>query len=202
MNRRHFLLAGSSLTLLAACSDSGPGPQAAAQPALRHLVSLPHDTEPQHSDLSKFPTCTYCGMDRAKSHESRHVIRYDDGSADPTCSLHCTAVSLAVNMDRAPQAVYVADYGSTSTPKPLVDAYFATYLVGSSLPGEMSARSKKAFANLDEAVIARSRHGGQLVGFDAALQAAGADMAADGEAIRKQRAAARAAAAPAGGGKK
>jgi nitrous oxide reductase accessory protein NosL len=196
MNRRHFLFAGTSLTLLAACADDdGSGPRVTAQPQVRHLVSLPRDGEPQRNDLSKYPTCTYCGMDRTQAHHSRHVILYDDGSADPTCSLHCTAVSLSVNMDRSPKAVYVADYGDSATTKPLIEAHGASYLVGSSLPDVMTGRSKKAFGNLEEAMVAKSRSGGQLAGFEGALAAAYADMASDGATIRQQRAAARAPAA-------
>ena len=191
MNRRHFLFAGTSLTLLAACADDTSAPTAALPP-LRHLVTLPTDSEPQRGDLSKFPNCTYCGMDRGHSHQSRHLIHFEDNTVDPTCSIRCTAISLSVNLDRAPKAIYVADFGAEASPKPLIRAEAATYLVGSSLPATMSTHSKLAFADLEEAMVARSRHNGRLAAFDGALAAAYVDMAGDSRAVRQQRAALRA----------
>jgi copper chaperone NosL len=72
--------------------------------------------------------------------------------------------------------------------KPLIDVSDAIYLIGSALPGTMSARSKMAFADAAVAELARSVHGGELDDFDAALLAAYQDIAQDTVAIRKRRA--------------
>ncbi|MEZ5601236.1 MAG: hypothetical protein R3F36_09770 [Candidatus Competibacteraceae bacterium] len=46
-------------------------------------------------------------MDRRKFHYSRHLVHYQDDLVDATCSLHCTALSLALNMDRGPKVIHV-----------------------------------------------------------------------------------------------
>ena len=197
MNRRHFLFAGTSLTLLAACADDAPPPTAtaAAAPQVRHLVALPQDADPLHNEMTKYPSCTYCGMDRNKYPHSRHLVHYDDNAVDPTCSIHCAAVSLSLHLDRGPKAIYAADFGATVAPKPLVNVDVATYLIGSTLPGTMTARSKMAFASLDAAGVAKTTNGGALATFDDALAAAYADTAKDTKAIRRRRAERRAKAA-------
>ncbi|HSM27902.1 MAG TPA: nitrous oxide reductase accessory protein NosL [Thioalkalivibrio sp.] len=149
--------------------------------------TLPDD-EPLVDELEKYPRCPYCGMDRRKWHHSRHLIHYDDGRVDGTCSIHCTAIALAVNMDLGPQAIYTADFGSDSEIKPMVDVTEAIYLIGSALPGTMSARSKMAFAHAAAAELTLATHGGELADFDAALLAAYLDMAQNTVMIRKRRA--------------
>jgi hypothetical protein len=37
-------------------------------------------------------------MDRKQYHHSRHLIQYSDNLVDGTCSLHCAALSLALNL--------------------------------------------------------------------------------------------------------
>lgn len=86
-------------------------------------------------------------MDRQQYHHSRHLVHYQDDLTDATCSLHCAAVSLALNLDRGPKAIYAADFGAKTDPKPLFDADGASYLIGSKLPGVMTAQSKVAFAS-------------------------------------------------------
>jgi len=149
--------------------------------------SLPDD-QPLIDEFGKYPRCPYCGMDRKQWHHSRHLVHYDDGRADGTCSIHCTAISLALNVDLGPKAIYAADFGSDVELRPLIDVSEATYLIGSALPGTMSARSKMAFADPEAAKSAQSAHGGELDDFDAALLAAYLDMAQDTLMIRKRRA--------------
>jgi len=55
----------------------------------------------------------------------------------------------------------------------------ATYLIGSKLPGVMTAKSKKAFASKEAAAAAQKEHGGELGDFSAALAAAHASMVDD-----------------------
>ena len=165
---------------LAACEGDGTPLQFAPK-------SKP-DPEPLKDELAKYPKCPYCGMDRKQYHHSRHLVQYADDLADGTCSLHCAALSLAINLDRGPKAIYAADFGSTADPKPLVNVDEATYLIGSKLPGVMTAKSKKAFASKAAAEAAQKEHGGELGNLDAALTAAYASMASDTLMIRKKRA--------------
>jgi nitrous oxide reductase accessory protein NosL len=146
------------------------------------------DPNPLDNELAKYPKCPYCGMDRKQYHHSRHLAHYQDNLVDATCSLHCTALSLALNLDRGPKAIYAADFGATVEPKPLVDVDAAVYLVGSKLPGVMTKQSKVAFAARTAAEAAQREQGGALGDFDAALQAAYQSMARDTAMIRRKRA--------------
>ncbi|MFZ1861704.1 MAG: nitrous oxide reductase accessory protein NosL [Candidatus Competibacter sp.] len=155
---------------------------------LQFVPKTAPDANPQNDDIAKFPKCPYCGMDRQQYHHSRHLVHYQDDLTDATCSLHCAAVSLALNLDRGPKAIYAADFGAKTDPKPLFDADGASYLIGSKLPGVMTAQSKVAFASQAAAKAAKAEQGGELGDFDAALKAAYQSMAGDTLMIRKKRA--------------
>ena len=145
------------------------------------------DPNPLDDDIAKYPKCPYCGMDRKQYHHSRHLVHYQDDLVDATCSLHCAALSLALNMDRGPKAIYAADFGAKTDPKPLINVDAATYLIGSKLPGVMTAQSKVAFGSKAAAEAAKKENGGELGDFAAALQAAYQSMASDTLMIRKKR---------------
>jgi len=155
---------------------------------LQFMPRTEPDPEPLVDELEKYPRCPYCGMDRRQWHHSRHLVHYDDDRVDPTCSLHCAAISLSLNIDRGPKAIYAADFGSDQTPRPLVKVDDASYLIGSALPGTMAARSKMAFASAAAAEAAQAAHGGETGDFDTALTAAYLDMARDTSMIRQRRA--------------
>lgn len=158
---------------------------------LQFIPKTTPDPEPLSDELKKYPRCPYCGMDRTMWNHSRHLVQYDDNLVDGTCSLHCLAISLSLNLDRGPKAIYAADFGSESKIKPLINVDNATYLVGSDLPGTMTKESKMAFSSTDVAKAARKTHGGDLVELDEALTKAYLNMAKDTAMIRKRRAAKR-----------
>jgi len=147
----------------------------------------PADANPQVNDIEKYPKCPYCGMDRKQNHHTRVLIHYSDGLPDATCSLHCAAISLSINIDREPKATWVADNASGSEIKPLVEVDQAAFLIGGKIQGVMSARSKMAYGASDAAKAAQAVNGGELAGFDKALLAAYVDMAQDVSMIRKNR---------------
>ena len=62
------------------------------------------------NDIQNHPACKYCGMDRVKFAHSRVFIQNDDGTTEGTCSLHCAAVDLALNIDKTPKAIMVVEY--------------------------------------------------------------------------------------------
>jgi hypothetical protein len=126
--------------------------------------------------------------DRKQYHHSRMVVHYADDLADGTCSLHCSAISLSLNIDRDPKALWVGDNAAEGDTKPLVEVDKASFLVGSKLPGVMTARSKVAYGNADAAKASQVANGGELTDFDGALLAAYTDMSADVARIRKNRA--------------
>jgi nitrous oxide reductase accessory protein NosL len=134
-------------------------------------------------DIQKHPSCKYCGMDRQKFAHSRMLIEYDDGSAVGTCSLHCSAMDLALNIDKMPKAVMVGDYNT----KNLIDAEKAFWVVGGSKMGVMTKRAKWAFAGKEQADQFIKENGGEPATFDKALTAAYEDMAQDTRMIRERR---------------
>lgn len=187
MDRREAL----KLTLLAGAGLATGGAHAAqcegdGTPA-QFIPKKPADPQANVDDIAKYPKCPYCGMDRKQYHHSRMLIQYSDDLADGTCSLHCAAISLSLNVDREPKALWVGDNAS-GEPRPLVDVDKASFLVGSKLPGVMTANSKVAYGTEEAARAAQAAHGGELVKFDQALLAAYVDMSKDVARIRKNRA--------------
>jgi hypothetical protein len=126
-------------------------------------------------------------MDRREYHFSRHLIQYSDDLVDGTCSLRCAAVSLSLNLDRVPKAIYAADYGATDPVKPLTDAEKAVYLIGGAPRPVMTKLAKTAFASPAAAKAEQAKGGGKVVGFDAALTLAHQGMAEDTRMIRLRR---------------
>ncbi|MCP4008819.1 MAG: twin-arginine translocation pathway signal protein, partial [Proteobacteria bacterium] len=122
---------------------------------LQFMPKTAPDENPLENDIKKYPRCPYCGMSRNKWNHSRHLVHYDDGLADGTCSIHCAAISLSLNIDRGPKAIYAADFGADGEIKPLVEVDIASYLVGAKLKGTMTANSKMAFASADAAKAAQ-----------------------------------------------
>lgn len=155
---------------------------------LQFIPRTPPDARPLVDELKKYPKCPYCGMDRTEFNYSRHLVQYDDDLVDGTCSIHCLAISLMLNMDRGPKAIYAADFGSPEEIKPLVLVDKVNYLIGSKLKGTMTANSKIAFADKGQAEAAMAKEGGALGNFDQTLNQTMVDMAADTVRIRKNRA--------------
>ncbi len=134
-------------------------------------------------DINKYPSCFYCGMDRAKFAHSRMHLDYDDGSALGTCSLRCAAVDMALFIDKAPTGLQVADYNT----KKLIDAEKAYWVIGGDKMGVMTKRAKWAFENKKDAEGFISAHGGNLASFEEAIEASYADMHKDNKMIREKR---------------
>jgi len=135
------------------------------------------------ADVAAHKSCKYCGMDREKFAHSRMLIEYDDGSTVATCSLHCTAVDLANNIDKAPRTIKVADYAG----KELTDAEQASWVILSGKPGVMTKNAKWAFADKAGADAFMKENGGKAATFDEALKASYEDMYNDTKMIRDKR---------------
>lgn len=155
---------------------------------LQFIPKTAPDPDPLKDELKKYPKCPYCGMDRKMWNHSRHLVHYDDDLVDGTCSLHCLAISLSLNLDRGIKAIYAADFGADGKPRPLINVDKATYLIGSKLPGTMTKKSKMAFGSAKKAEAARNEQGGKLGRFEDALREAYLSMADDTMMIRKRRA--------------
>jgi nitrous oxide reductase accessory protein NosL len=145
------------------------------------------DANPLENELTKYPKCPYCGMDRKEHHRARMLVQYSDNLSDGVCSIHCLSLSLGLNIDREPKMIWGPDYGSPGEPRPLYPVEQLTYLIGADLKHAMTKRSKHSFASTDVAKEFQARHGGTLAKFDEALREAYLDMAADVSMIRRLR---------------
>lgn len=187
MKRRHFLLASAAgavsaplLTLNAANAAEGDGTP------MQFMPKTPKDSDPLQDEFAKYPKCPYCGMDRQQFHFSRHLIHYGDDLVDGTCSLRCAAVSLSLNLDRVPTAIYAADNAAAGAVKPLVEISGAAYVIGGDHKAVMSRTAKTAFGSVQAAEAAKGS--GEVADFDRALELAYLDMAEDTKMIRQRRA--------------
>ena len=134
-------------------------------------------------DITKHGSCQYCGMNRKMFAHSRMLLTYDNGKEVGTCSIHCLAVDLSLNIDRTPQSIQVADYGT----KALIDAEDAVWVVGGNKPGVMTKRAKWAFEKQSDAGAFVTANGGQAASFDQAMKATYEDMYTDTKMIREKR---------------
>ena len=187
MNRRDLLkISLASTGLLATAAQAQPSCATDGTPA-QFIPKKAADPRPAENDLEKFPKCPYCGMDRRQFHHSRMLLQYSDDLPDGVCSLHCAAISLAVNVDREPKSIWVADNASAAEIKPLLGVDQATFLIGSRIKGVMSRRSKVAYGSEAAARAAMAENGGDLGNFEQALLAAYTDMSQDVAMIRRSR---------------
>jgi hypothetical protein len=122
-------------------------------------------------------------MDRKTFAHSRMLLVYEDGSQLGSCSLHCVAVDLALNIDKTPKTIQVADFNTKS----LIDAQEAVWVLGGAKPGVMSKRAKWAFEKKEDADAFIKANGGALVDFETAIKAAYEDMYSDTKMIRERR---------------
>jgi nitrous oxide reductase accessory protein NosL len=200
-NRRHWLQT-ASVSALALGSASTAMAQVSGTPGMAPtqwtdtyglVASLPKDKNPLTNELDKYPRCRYCGMERAKFSHTRHLLVYEDDSVEGTCSIHCAAISLALNMDRGPKAIYAGDAGATGSIKPLALVDNMHYVLDPSKPGTMTKASKFAYAQraaaeAAAATEAAAQAGAKIVDFNAALTGAYLGMAEDSIMLRKRRA--------------
>lgn len=153
---------------------------------LQFMPKTAPDPNPLENEFAKYPRCPYCGMMRKKFSYSRHLIQYSDDVVDGTCSIHCAAISLSLNLDRVPKAIYAGDAGSDANVKPLVNVEKAKYVINPSRMGTMTKHSKFAYADPAKATAAAVGDA-KVVSFDEALTEAYLDMAKDTIMIRKRR---------------
>lgn len=134
-------------------------------------------------DIQRHPACKYCGMDRQQFAHSRVFIEYEDGASMGTCSIHCAAVELALQIDKKPKTIAVGDYVS----KDLVDTEKAFWVMGGNKMGVMTRKAKWAFEKKEDAQKFISENGGTLHPFEEAIRASYEDMYADTKMIRERR---------------
>lgn len=181
------LLAGAGIAVPAvSAAPAACGKETDRTPA-QFLPKFVPDPAPHENDVEKYATCPYCGMDRRYNHPSRMLIHYGNDLPDPLCSIHCAAISLAINLSLDPKAIWVGDNAIETDPRPLVEVSKATFLVGSDIPGVMTANSKVAYGGAEAAAAAQKIHGGKLMDFQQTLKVSFTDLADDLDRMRKGR---------------
>ena len=184
MNRRHFLLAGTTIAAATTLARNVAAAEGDGTP-MQFMPKTAKDPHPLDGELDKYKKCPYCGMDRRQFHFSRHLIHYSDDLVDGTCSIHCAAISLSLNLDRVPKAIYAPDNGSGEAIKPLTDAQIATYVIGGDHKAVMTGIAKTSFASRIAAEAAKGD--GELTDFDGALKLAYSGMWDDMRMMRRKR---------------
>lgn len=124
-------------------------------------IEHPFKNPKRYTDRAK---CDNCGMDRNKWARTRHEFQTSKGK-HYTCSIHCVSV-ISSRYKVEPKEVMVAEY---LNPGNMLQAEKAFYVVGSSAPGTMTAKSKIAFASKEEAGKFSERYGGKISDFADAL---------------------------------
>ena len=151
------------------------------------IPRTPPDTKPLENEFEKYPKCPYCGMDRKEHNRSRMLVQYSDDLVDGTCSIHCLALSLGLNVDREPKEIWGPDFANSAEPRPLMPVDKLTYLIGADLKHAMTKRSKHSFAAKEVAEQFKQKHGGEFGDFNEAIKQSYLDMAGDVAMIRKNR---------------
>ena len=123
-------------------------------------------------DITAQKSCIQCGMDRDKYNFSRMAIDYEDGTNAALCSLRCAADNLAINKDKTPKSIKVADLNG----RHLIDAEKAFWVVGGSKRGVMTRQGKWAFENKNDAENFMKTNLGKMVPFQEALDLAFDEM--------------------------
>lgn len=122
--------------------------------------------------------CPLCGMDLKMYHQTSNRLTFSDKSDVQTCSIFCAAQFY----EKRPTEIErweVVDYET----KKWIDAKKAHWLIGSDIPGVMTAVGKIAFLSPDDAKKYQKNHGGSIGTFDDALNRTLSDMGSDRKMI-------------------
>lgn len=124
--------------------------------------------------------CPNCGMHLVKFYKTSHAMHQADGAQHQYCSLHCLVEANTGDLDKA----QVVDTASLK----FISAKDAFYVVGSSVKGTMTMKSKYAFADKKAAEAFMKENGGELMDFAAATKIARTALAMENKNIDKKRA--------------
>jgi nitrous oxide reductase accessory protein NosL len=122
--------------------------------------------------------CPLCGMNLKMYHQTSNRLTFSDRTQTQTCSIFCAAQIY----EKRPTEIErweVVDYEI----KTFIDVKKAHWLIGSNIPGVMTAVSKIAFASPGDAQKYQKGHGGTIATFDDALNRTLSDMGSDRKMI-------------------
>jgi copper chaperone NosL len=135
--------------------------------------------QPFEVDAKEEPRwCPLCGMNLKMYHQTSNRLTFSDKSDVQTCSIFCAAQFY----EKRPTEIErweVVDYET----KKWIDAKKAHWLIGSDIPGVMTAVSKLAFSSLEDTQKFLKSHGGTIGTFDDALNRTLSDMGSDRKMI-------------------
>jgi len=122
--------------------------------------------------------CPLWGMNLKMYHQTSNRLTFLGGTKVQTCSIFCAAQVY----EKRPTEIdrwEVVDYET----KGWIDARNAHWLVGSDIPGVMTAISKIAFLSVEDVKKYEKKHGGTIGTFDEALNRTLSDMGSDRKMI-------------------
>lgn len=153
------------LALLLLVAPPAPTPAASGKiPELDHPIVTPHL-------YTKHKRCLNCGMKLNMWARTRHSFTLTTGEYQ-VCSIHCVA-EISLQNKEVPKNVMVALY---LEPETMLPAEEASYVVGSTARGTMTAVSKIAFASPQAAQSFAAEYGGAVMSFAEALAKARAEL--------------------------
>jgi nitrous oxide reductase accessory protein NosL len=122
--------------------------------------------------------CPLCGMNLKMYHQTSNRLTFSDDVKVQTCSIFCAAQVYEKRPTEVDQWE-VVDYET----KGWIDARKAHWLIGSDIPGVMTAVSKLAFSSLEDTQKYQKKNGGTIGTFDDALNRTLSDMGSDRKMI-------------------
>ena len=125
--------------------------------------------------------CPECGMTLPMFYKTNHAATVN-GKVKQYCSIHC----LVEDMQKGSKLTNIKVVDTNSLK--FIDAAKASYVIGSSKKGTMTAVSKYAFATKVDAESFAKQNGGDVTDFNGALEAAKGDFAKDSKMIAKKQA--------------
>ena len=131
--------------------------------------------QPFEVDAKEEPRwCPLCGMNLKMYHQTSNCLTFSDRAKIETCSIFCAAQFY----EKRPTEIdrwEVVDYEA----KGWIEAKKAHWLIGSDIPGVMTAVSKLAFLVMDDAKEYQKKHGGTIGTFNDVLNRTLSDMGSD-----------------------
>ena len=138
------------------------------------LLTLSYD-----SDAKEEPQwCPLCGMNLKMYHQTNNRLAFFDGEKTQTYSIFCAAQFY----EKRPTEIDRWEAVDCET-KGWIDARKAHWLVGSDIPGVMTAISELAFLSVEDVKKYQKKHGGTIGTFDDALNRTLSDMGSDRKMI-------------------
>lgn len=148
---------------------------------MKMFQSVPKDKAVLLQDGKAKAFCPECGMTLPMFYKTNHAAHVA-GKTKQYCSIHCVVEDMQKGSKL--EGIQVVDTNSLK----FIDAGKATYVVGSSKKGTMTAVSKYAFSSKADAEAFAKANGGKVVNFKGALETAKADFTKDSKMIAKKQA--------------